>query len=338
VLDRARLLDLAERQYGLVTRRQVRELGASQSSVRRVAQSADWQELTTHVLRRAGSSRSIEQRLMTAVLDAGGDAVLSHLCGAAWWQVPGCDLEPIVLTTTKRARTRTSLAATHEIRELPAHWVTVRRGIPVARPELIALGMCATCHPDRAMTLIDRMWTRRLLSGRSIAAFLDDRAASGRNGITVLRQYFERRGVDYVPPASGLEGRVKELLADAAIPVRPQVDSGGDSWTGRVDFRHVTRPFIIEVQSEAHHAALVDQAADDARIGQLVEDGFAVVEVTDDDVWLRPRDLVAYVDACLETFHTTGSAQRFNRQTDRFAGQNGERGRVRRGAGQGEVR
>ena len=223
--DWPELLALAERQYGLVTREQIRRLGGSQAAVLRVARSSQWEPVTKHVLRRRGSPRTVDQMVMAAVLDAGGDATLAYLPGAAWWGVAGCVLDPLVLCTTKKARTRTGLATTHEVRWLPDRWVTELRGVRVARPELLAMQLHAICRPERAEVLVDRMWSRRLLSGPSIAQFIDEAGASGRNGITGLRAYFQPRGLKYIPPASGLEGRVKGLLGDAGIPMRPQVDS-----------------------------------------------------------------------------------------------------------------
>ena len=320
--DWPELLALAERQYGLVTREQIRRLGGSQAAVLRVARSSQWEPVTKQVLRRRGSPRTVDQMVMAAVLDAGGDATLAYLPGAAWWGVAGCVLDPLVLCTTKKARTRTGLATTHEVRWLPDRWVTELRGVRVARPELLAMQLHAICRPERAEVLVDRMWSRRLLSGPSIAQFIDEAGASGRNGITGLRAYFQPRGLKYIPPASGLEGRVKGLLGDAGIPMRPQVDSGGERWTGRVDFRHVDLPFIVEVQSEAHHAALVDQVADAVRIDQLVADGFSVVEISDNEVWLTARETVRHVEDCLRESIANGFALHFNRRTDWFAGQN----------------
>jgi very-short-patch-repair endonuclease len=98
------------------------------------------------------------------------------------------------------------------------------------------------------------------------------------------------------PAASGVESRTQQVLNDAGIDVRRQVDVGGDRrWTGRVDFVVVGRPVVIEVQSERHHSALVDVAADAVRIAGLRAAGWTVVEVTDTVVWTQPGVLVEKV-------------------------------------------
>jgi very-short-patch-repair endonuclease len=173
--------------------------------------------------------------------------------------------------------------------------------VPVVRPELLALQLFADHSDRRAERLVDRLWSMRLLSGRSIGACLSDLGERGRNGTAGLRVYLDRRGDDYVPPASGLESRVMELLQEAWIPMRRQVDSGGERWTGRVDFRHEELPLIVEVQSEAHHTALVDVEHDAARQKDLEKAGFVVLEAWDTDVWQRPRQFVADVAAAERT-------------------------------------
>jgi hypothetical protein len=99
-----------------------------------------------------------------------------------------------------------------------------------------------------------------------------------------------------VPPASGLESRVVQLLRSVGIELRPQIDSGGEHWTGRVQLRHPVLPLIVEVQSERHHAALVDRDADDRRLTALRRQGFVVVTLWDVDVWARPRAVISDVE------------------------------------------
>ena len=217
------------------------------------------------VARLRGSPRSTDQLLMATTLDAGGDAALSHLTGGAWWRVPGCSLKPFTITTTRSSRTPTRFARTHRVRALPDRWSTVLRGVPVARPELLALQIYAVCKEPRAERLVERMWSLRILSGASISAFLGDMGARGRDGTAGLRRYLAPRGLDYTPAASNLESRVLQILREAHIPMRRQVDSGGTTWTGRVDFRHQTKPVILEVQSAMYHDALIDRIADAAR-------------------------------------------------------------------------
>ena len=229
---------------------------------------------------------------MASVLDAGPGAVLTDLSGAAWWGLAGCSLEPVqTMRCGAPSRRVSDLAVVTRVRRLPDRWTTVLRSVPVVRPELLALRLFAVCSEGRAERLVERMWSMRLLSGGSIAAFLDEMGERGRNGTRGLREYLEPRGPGYTPPASGLEARAMQLFREAGIDLRRQVDSGGELWVGRVDFRHPTLPLIVEIQSEMYHSALLDRDADRRRREALEAAGFVVVELTDEQVWSRPWEI-----------------------------------------------
>jgi len=192
---------------------------------------------------------------------------------------------------------RTRLAVLHEVKSLLPRHVTVLEAIPIVRPERLALELCASEYPLRAARAVDDMWRRRLLSGRSLRRFVDDASVHGRGGLQVLRTLLDDRGDDYVPPASNLESRFAAVIARAGLPeMRRQVDSGGDVWVGRVDFRDARLPLIVEVQSERYHTALTDKQADRVRLAALRAAGFVVVEVTENQVWHRPEEVVRLIE------------------------------------------
>ena len=152
-------------------------------------------------------------------------------------------------------------------------------------------------HPKRVERAVDNAWARRLVSGRSLRLMLDDLAQRGRPGIRVMREILRDRDPDYVPPASGLENRVVEILRQAGDrPLCRQVDAGDDqTWIGRVDFADDEVPFVLEVQSERFHASLVDQRADRERLRRLAAAGFVVATVSEVDVWWRTARVVEAV-------------------------------------------
>jgi very-short-patch-repair endonuclease len=280
--------ELAARRHGVVARRELRAAGLSEDLMTHMCRSGRWCRLSDEVLMLRGAPVSQSADIVAAVLDAGPDARLSDDSAAFLWGLKGCRLQPFVVCRTSSTRRRCRLAVVRRVRRLPAAWCTELDGVPIIRPELLAVRLFALHHPQRAATLVDRLWSMRLLSGPSLATFLTDMGARGRNGTAGLRAYLHQRGPDYVPSASNLESRVRQLLATDGIDLRAQVDSGGGGWTGRVDFRHEVLPLIVEVQSEAHHSALVDRAADARRLASLRAAGFAVVEVWDTTVWSDP--------------------------------------------------
>jgi very-short-patch-repair endonuclease len=284
---------LAERQHGLVARWQLREIGLTHQQVTRLPRGGGWERVGSSVLRRAGSPRSATQGALAAVLDAGPKAFLSYESACAHWGHKGCRLHPHQVLALRSNTGRTFLGQVHFCKHIPERWFTVLDGVPVVRPELLALQLFASMSVGRATRLVDSLWARRLVDHTAIGGLLTSLSASGRNGIVALRAYYEARGDLWTPPASGLESRLMNLAELAGVPLRRQVDLGdGQRWLGRVDFVHVSRPFLVEVQSELHHSALVDQQADAARIQALRAAGFVVETVWEHDLWTNAASVV----------------------------------------------
>ena len=230
-----------------------------------------------------------------AVLTAGPGAVLSHMSASAWWGLRGYPLLPARVSQRSGRATRVgAVGSTHDLVLIPPRWVTTLNGIAVVRPELVAYQLCGLVRPERAERAFDALWSMRLLSIRSSKACLHDLEERGRNGTVLYRSLLEARSDRDSAPGSGLESRVQQIARDAGFSMRRQIDSGGEQWSGRVDFRDQELPFVLEVMSEAFHAALSYERDDKVRREKLEADGFVVKEIWDTDVWTRP-DLVVKI-------------------------------------------
>ncbi|HEX7132196.1 MAG TPA: DUF559 domain-containing protein [Iamia sp.] len=154
-------------------------------------------------------------------------------------------------------------------------------------------------HPGQLRRRLDWLWSRRLVSGPSLRRELDDVLHRGRPGTAPLRELLDSLPRDYVPPASGLESRFQQLVADHGLPpMRRQVDLGDDEqWCGRVDFVAEVVPLVVEVQSELYHRALSSVAHDATRRARLEGAGFTVLEVDEVQVWHRPAEVAREVRA-----------------------------------------
>lgn len=281
---------LASAQHGAVSTAQLRQLGMTWNEIDRLRHDG-WRAITDRVLLIEGGPATRGRPLVSATLDAGPPAVISHVTAAAWWGLPGFALTPISVTTVRHGTLRTELAKTHVVRSLPDRWVTRLASVPIVRPELMVLQLCASIQPLRAERALDNAWKLRLLSGGSLAALLDELGSRGRNGTALLRQLVDARGPDYRPPDSNLEARMEAIATRVGLVLERQRDVGETSWSGRCDFRVARTNIVIEVQSELHHSALCDQRADALRRARLERDGFLVIEVTDTEVWTAPTVL-----------------------------------------------
>lgn len=292
------MLDLAGRQRACIGDWQIRLLGASATELTRLHSSPRWFELERGVLGIVGVESDAAMRASAGVLAAGPGAVLTHSSGAAWWGLRGYALLPACVSQRDgRAHRRQQPGPLHQLVTIPPRWVTTLNGIAVVRPELVAYQLCGLVRPERAERAFDALWSMRLLSIRSSTACLRDLEERGRNGTVVYRALLEARSDRDSAPGSGLESRVQQIARDAGVTMRRQIDSGGELWSGRVDFRDQELPFVLEVMSEAYHRALSYQRDDEVRREKLEADGFVVKEIWDTDVWTRPDLVVRIIES-----------------------------------------
>lgn len=294
-------VDLIRAQHGLVTTEQLREAGLNAKQIRWSVVSGRTARLSPRVLCVPAAPASAAQRLLAAVLDAGPGSAVSHTTALSWWGVPGFLLDELHVTHQRDGvhRPRRLADHVHDVVLLPGHHVRVLDAVPVVTPAraLFDIAGLPTVTAARVERALDNAWARRLVSGRALHAMLRELAKRGRPGIRVMREILEERGRGYEPPASGLEGRLVQILRRSGDrPLRRQVDTGDEhEWIGRVDFADDVLPFRLEVQSERFHASVLDRRADADRLGRLKAAGFVVATVTELDVWHRPTEVVAAV-------------------------------------------
>jgi very-short-patch-repair endonuclease len=280
-------LRLAARQHGLLTRAQLSSAGLNRHAIDHVVTSGRLAFVAPGLLVLNGSPETPTQQALAACLDAGG--ALSHRSAAAWWGLPGFELQPLeVMRLRGGTARRSNLARLHQPRRLQPHHIVTWRGVPVTRPARTIFDLAATAHPRFVERTLDTMWARGLVTIAGLDRMMSDVAARGRTGVVLMRQLIEERRGLRQPTGSRLELRF-EVLADRAgiPPLRRQVDLGEDEWIGRMDFVAVERRLVVEVDSEIHHAALLDHRRDVDRTRRLVAAGWSVRRYTEDDLWNR---------------------------------------------------
>ena len=285
------IVELSEKQHGVVNRRQLNEKGLGSRALRHQVEAGFVEPLSPQVLKLAGSPVTEAQQAMAGVLDAPGSGFLSHRSAAAWWGLPGFKVKsPIEVVIPWQGTTRrTRLANVHYHRALPTGHLISLGGIPVVSPALVIFLLAGSENPARTERALDNGLSMRLLTIESFHKLLGQLGARGRNGIKVARRLAADRPPGYTAPQSGLEARVERLARDVDVEVRRQVDVGDDlGWIGRVDFEIVGRTDVIEVLSSRYHSSHLDQLADADRFARLQDSGRRLLTIWDHDVWSNP--------------------------------------------------
>jgi very-short-patch-repair endonuclease len=285
------VLRLAERQYGAVANRHVRDLGGDRFLILRQVKIGRWERATRQVITIAGSPRTPEQRLMVAVLHAGPSAVASHEAAAWLWGLPGFPPTDVVL----RGRAHgAGVELGHRPTLVLDHHRTEVRGIPCTTLPRTIFDLAAILRPGRTMALVNTVVTRSPAMLPALHRTLPELARRGRTGITVMREILAANPVGTAVPASGNEARFEEICRNAGIHgLERQVDVGGHSWLGRVDYLLRRLCVVIEIDSELHHSSPGDRARDAERDAAMLAAGFrTVLRIAAEDLWRAPHLVV----------------------------------------------
>jgi very-short-patch-repair endonuclease len=122
-----------------------------------------------------------------------------------------------------------------------------------------------------------------------------------------MRQILDELPVGSKVPASGLEARFEEICRNAGIrELERQLDTGGHSWLGRVDYVIRRLKLIIEVDSRLYHTSPLDVANDEARDKAMLAAGWRMVlRVAEEDIWRRPWFVVEQVLAAIHELESS---------------------------------
>ena len=292
-----RVLRIAARQQGVVSRAQVLGEGLSPRQIDgRLARGA-WVRLRPGVYRVEGSPRGWLQHVTATMLWAGKGAVLSHQTAAALWGLARFgEAEPIHVTVGCFLPPPPTVV-THQSR-LSSNEVGVRRGLRVTSLLRTVLDLAATESERDVEAALDSALARKLTTPEDLRRFVDRHG--GERGVVVLRRLLERFEGGDGPSESELESRVLELVDDAGLPrpIRQQsVKLAGR--TRRLDFRFAGSNVVIEADGFAWHANPVSFEKDRQRANALAARGFVVLHWTWAALEERPDVLVAELQRAL---------------------------------------
>ena len=290
------MFELASRQHGIVTRRQLLEVGYSASAVDRRVRMGALVRLHPGVFKIGGNPSTREQVLMASVLAVSPEAVVSHSSAAGLWGLLSWPRTVHVMTT--RSRWRPKQFSVHRTADLDAGHVTRVDGIPVTTPARTVVDLGSVAGRRTVGVALDGALRANLTSLLEVASVIDDVSRQGRTGVGIARDLLMERQEWTGSTESPLEDLFRQIIEDAALPQpTPQLvvrDRYG-VFIGRVDFGYPNQRLAIELDGYQYHSDPGTFASDRVRQNALITAGYRLLRYTARDLRSTPSRVAAEV-------------------------------------------
>jgi hypothetical protein len=277
-----RIAELAERQWGVVTRAQLEDSGLGRAAISRWTQAQRLHRVHPAVYAVGHRGLSIEGRLAAALFYAGPGAALSHLTAAWWWQLLPRLPTVIHVSASRRLRSRGGVRL-HLPRRVERTWHRRMAVTPVART---LLDITALVPFDQLRRAVAEAEYRRLIDLDSLPAVL----GRGRPGSTALRAAITSHRPQLAYTLSVLEERFLALCEASGIAI-PEVNVEVAGL--KVDALWREARVIVELDGHAAHGTAAAIERDRSRELTLRAAGYVVLRYTWQQITAQP-DLVVF--------------------------------------------
>lgn len=287
------LADLANRQYGVVSIRQLTgPLGYSQTAVSRGAAEGHLHRLYRGVYAVGHTHLPLHGKCLAAVLACGPDALLSHRSAAWLWGIVKGSPAPFEVTTPVPRKARKPIRI-HHSRILTADDRVLREGIPATALSRTLLDCAASQDFWLLQRMLERSEELKLFDLGPVEELLE------RCGRHAGRGPLRRAIALYKPPAftrSQFERRFLEAVLAHGLP-RPAVNINVAGF--ELDLYWEDKRFAVELDSYATHGGHGAFERDRLRQEELLLAGIGMTRVTDVRFDREPHSVLKSVERLL---------------------------------------
>src|SRR4051794_21986567 len=184
----ARIAEVARRQYGVVARQQLLQLGMTEREIDYRLAIGRLHPIHQEVYSVGHPVVPREGRWLAAVLASGPEVVLSHWSAAALWMIRPNARSLIDVTTPHKSRSWDGIRRHHKA--LPADEVTVEEGIPVTSVPRTIFDLAATEDVDAVVSMLRESEYRNLWDRLSLRDLVE--RYPGRRGVRKVRLALQR--------------------------------------------------------------------------------------------------------------------------------------------------
>jgi very-short-patch-repair endonuclease len=287
------LADLAERQHGVISIRQMETLGYSRDAVSYASRSGRLHRLHRGVYAVGHRSLTWHSHCLAAVLACGTSAVASHSSAAWLWGLLRYRPGRLHVTSPRRRHAKAAIGV-HYAR-LADDDRAACEGIPVTAIPRTLLDLAATLSAPGLNRAMERAEELGLFDLGAIDALLD--RAGGHPGVGRLRLVLAIYRPDSAFTRSHLERRFRRLLEGTGLPM-PSMNF----WVGEYELDAYWQPerFAVELDVYETHGSRAAFEEDRLRQENLKLMGIEMIRVTGPRLDREPARVIERVGALLE--------------------------------------
>jgi very-short-patch-repair endonuclease len=240
---------LAARQYGVVARRQLRDVGLSDGAIAHRCRTGRLHRVHHGVYAVGHTVLVRHARWLAAVLTCGPNAVLSHAAAGALWGLRSSAATIVDVTIPGGGgRARRRGIRLHRARSLDGQ-TTTKDGIPVTTPGRTILDLAATLDRRGIERLLDRAENARL--GDTVPLDALARARAGHRGANKLLDTLADHEPGTTVTKSDLEEAFLALCRRAGLPKPTKLNDHVEAL--EADFIFKRERVLVETDSWQHH-------------------------------------------------------------------------------------
>ncbi len=288
-VDRA-IAAVAEKQWGNITRRQLHELGLSNSAIANRVAVGRLYRVFRGVYSVGHPPTTPHQRASAAVLACGPGAALSHSSAMTLWGYWRQWDKPFEVTVVGDRRTKG--IRVHRSTTLRRRDVTIQLGIRVTTPARTLI--------DMSPRLKDRAFKRAVNNALHSLWLTEDQLAETLGwhpNLAATKRIAKLIGQEGTPTRSGWEDDFPKFCADHGLPAPVM----GLPFHGYIlDAVFVSERVIVELDSWPFHKGKIPFETDRERDADMLANGFVTVRVTEERLEQRPKTEAARLHAILK--------------------------------------
>jgi very-short-patch-repair endonuclease len=284
-INRRKIIWVADRQWGRVSWRQLRELGASERRISHWLRDGYLRKVLPHVYAIGHVADSIEADLMAAILYAGPGAMLSHAT-ALWWhglleQQPAW----IQVSTPRKCRSQPGISVYSRRAVEPVHHLR----IPTTTVSQALLDFASTAPVHRVVRALAEADYRRVLDSTEL------RVLRGPGSVT-LKRALARHTPQLAKTKSELERAFRALCRKGGIPA---YEVNHRLCGIQVDAFWPDLGVVVELDGVDGHATPAQVHRDRRRDLKLRAAGYVVLRYSYQQVLSEPESVLADLRAAL---------------------------------------